>query len=116
MTAFCVFGITRSQCKKIAEEKTPTYSKELKRDFTKEEFAARVEEMAKELFEAGVRTKQISPAFDTPHFAEDWISIGIKAGEIRDAKIMKRGTKTDKHGNLKSNKKTGLAVISWIPY
>lgn len=115
MTAFCVFGITRAQCKKIADDKVPMRD-ENKRPYTQEERAALVEKMAGELFEAGVRTKQISPAFDTPHFAEDWIAIGKKAGEIRDPKIMKRGTKTDKHGNPKVNKKTGAEVISWVPY
>jgi len=115
MTAFCVFGVTRAQCKKIADDKVPMRD-ENRRLYTQDERAALVEKMAAELFESGGRTKQISPAFDAPHFARDWIAIGLKAGEIRNPRIMKRGTKTDKHGNLKTNKKTGLAVISWIPY
>lgn len=115
MSAFCVFGVTRSQCKKMAEEKVESYDRDLQRHLTKEELAVRVEEVAQELFESSARTKQISPAFDAPQFAKDWIAVGLKTKTIRSPKIMTRGKKIDKKGAPKMNKK-GEEVIGWIPY
>lgn len=115
MSSFCVFGVTREQCKKIARDKISQYDKDIERFLTQEEYAARVDAMAKELFEGGARSKQISPAFDAPQFARDWIAVGLKAQAIRTPKIMVLGVKCDKQGAEKMNKK-GLPVISWLPY
>jgi hypothetical protein len=116
MTAFCVFGISYAQCKALAEKNVESYDAKEKRTLTQEEFAERVEQAAKELFEGGAKLKQISPAFDAPQFCEDWIRVGLKSNCIRQPKVMTRGVKIDKHGAPVANKDTGLAVMTWVPY
>jgi hypothetical protein len=114
MSGFCVFGVSREQCRKAAEESTPTT--ENKTTIPVDEWRRRVVEKARELFEGGAsRSKQISPAFDAPQFAEEWVRIGLSSGAITNPVIMTRGTKLDKKGAVRMNKR-GMEIISWIPY
>jgi hypothetical protein len=62
MTAFCVFGISYAQCKALAEKNVESYDAKEKRTLTQEEFAERVEQAAKELFEGGGETKANLPS------------------------------------------------------
>jgi hypothetical protein len=100
----------------MAEEKTLTFDKVLNRELTEEEYSQRVATLAQELFEGAARPKQISPAFDAPQFANDWIAVGTRSGFIRAPKVMRRGERIDKHGLPVINRKTGEKVITWIPY
>lgn len=53
MSSFCVFGVTRAMCKKIAEANVKTRDPVLKRDLTQDEWRERVEQLAAELFQQG---------------------------------------------------------------
>lgn len=114
MSAFCVFGISRDQCKKRAKEVVSAYD-EKRRPLAADEYVKRIEEFTQELFDEMERKKQISPAFDAPQFCEDWISVGLRSGSIKWPEIMVRGQKVDKKGNKVVNKK-GNPVMAWLPY
>ena len=110
MSGFCVFGVSRANCKQRAERAVPS-----SRFLTVDEYAQRVAEIERELFSAEARPRQISPVFDAPQFAEEWIAVALKTEDIKSPKIMVRGVNTDRRGNQKVNKK-GIPVISWVPY
>lgn len=116
MTSFCVFGISRPQCKKSAEQRIGSCGANLKAHPLMDGRAEKIAAKTQELFDKkNAKPKQISPAFDAPQFADGWIAIELKTGQIRAAKIMTRGTKNDKYGAKRINKK-GEPTISWIPY
>lgn len=108
MSAFCVFGISREQCKKRAKEEVGTYD-------NANEYTQRLAEVAQSLFDTVTRKRQISPAFDAPQFCEDWINVGLHADAIKWPEIMVRGQKVDKKGNKVVNKK-GAPIMTWLPY
>lgn len=107
MSAFCVFGVSKSICKKTAERKIAVTEK-----ITIEQWAKKRDEMAEALFDGDARRVQISPKFDAPQFAEDWINSARH--EVRDCVIMVRGEKVDKHGGPII--KGGVPVMTWVEY
>jgi hypothetical protein len=114
MSAFCVFGITLDQCKKAAAKKVSTWDDKKKQPISMAEWSEKVDALALELFEKASRAKQISPAFDAPQFASDWISVADKTVKARSMKIMRRGKKVDEKGAPVLRK--GKPVIGWIPH
>lgn len=113
MSSFCVYGVSKTKCKQAAEKKVPLTEGVPKRTLTMPEWLERVEKVLTDMFENG-RAKQISPAFDAPHFATDWINIGLQSNEIRSPKVMVKGEKVDKNGEPVLRK--GKPVIGWVPY
>lgn len=114
MSAFCVFGVSREDCRKKAERKVRVYDKELKRMLTPEEWKERVDALTEELFAQWHAPKQISPSFDAPQFARDWIEVAKRCAQIEQPKIMCRGEKVDPKGKLVLRK--GKPVIGWTLY
>lgn len=120
MGAFCVFGISRSLCKKAAEKKTLTRERievapgerERFRDLSPAEWAVKRDELAERMFAESTRRVKISPELDAPQFCRDWLS--TDPGHVRDTEIMVRGPKRDKHGN--EVKKDGAVVETWLEY
>lgn len=122
MTGFCVFGISKSLCKKLADKKQETFEyvdgqgalagKPVRRSFSIQEWAIKRDELAALMFAESVRRVQISPNFDAPQFARDWIESA--RFEVRDCIIMARGEKVDKHGGPII--KGGVPVMTWIEY
>ncbi|MGK5049500.1 hypothetical protein ACQ4WP_26930 [Janthinobacterium sp. GB4P2] len=122
MTAFCVFGISKSLCKKSAEKKQETFEmvdgeglflgKRVRRNISIQEWAARRDALAATMFAETERRTQISPKFDAPQFANDWINSA--RSEVRDCIVMARGEKFDKHGG--SIIKGGAPVMTWVEY
>ena len=96
MGAFCVFGISRSNCRKAAEKDTPTV--ENKRNIPIEEWARRVAVKTEELFETVIRRVKVSPELDAPQFCRDWLA--TQPGEVKQPVIMVRGPKFDAQGGL----------------
>ena len=113
MSGFCVFGVTKALARKRAEDKTPTFDKQLKRELTKEEWTTRVEAEAARIFQTAKPVK-ISPAFDAPQFCRDWIDVGVRTAQLRVPKVMVRGKKFDADGRPVLNKKTGEHVMAWV--
>jgi hypothetical protein len=117
MGAFCVFGMTRQMANKLATDA------EAKRKLTRQERAALTEEdvrqwiaeKAEELF-SDAKARQVSPAFDAPQFANDWIDLAKRTDQAKRCRVMVRGAKVDKKGAPSISKRTGKPVMTWLPY
>lgn len=112
MGAFCVFGISRTLCKVSAAKKTPSYDAKERRNLGLEEWAARRDELAETMFVEATRRVKVSPELDAPQFCRDWLA--IDPGHVRDAVVMVRGAKIDKHGC--EVKRNGAVVETWLEY
>lgn len=109
MSAFCVYGMTLPVALKRAEAKLRDSS------ISVEEWSAKVREVAEAILTQGAPT-QVSPTFDAPQFAKDWIEVARRTSRISGAKVMVRKPKVDKHGNGIVSKSTGLPALGWAPY
>lgn len=120
MGAFCIFGISRSICKAKADKQTPTRVREegkpgekaRERVLSIEEWAVKRDEMAEQLFTEATRKVRVSPELDAPHFCLSWLQADPK--NVREAVLMVRGPKHDKHGN--PIKRNGVQVETWLEY
>ena len=112
MGAFCVFGVSRQVCRKLAEKSVPTFCPVQKRELTAPEWGARVAEEADRLFEQSEKQVRISPELDAPQFCRDWISASPR--DVKLTRIMVRGPKVDKHGAVVM--KDGVEALTWLPY
>jgi hypothetical protein len=114
MTAFCVFGVTYDSCVKQVQKKLEPHVKEGKttRTMTREEYECAVKEKADALFEK-MKARQVSPAFDAPQFANEWLAIANRS-RARALLVMRKGEKVDEKGAPVL--RNGRPVIGWIPY
>lgn len=112
MGAFCVFGVSRSVCRKLAEKSVPTFDKLTRRELTAPEWGALVKAEGDRLFVESMKEGRISPELDTPQFCRDWIA--AQPGEVKLTRLMCRGPKIDKHGAVVIRK--GAPVMVWLPY
>lgn len=112
MSAFCVFGISKSLCKTTAEKKTPSYDKDLNRYLTMAEWAEKRDAMTESLFAESTRLVKVSPQFDAPQFCADWLA--VDPAHIRMPVVMVRGPKVDK--NDVPVKRNGAQVMTWLQY
>ncbi len=117
MSSFCVFGMTMLVARAIAEDEIGWYTGNgaNRREMTREERAVLVDALADELFEKR-KTRQISPAFDAPQFAHEWLDIARRSTSVRGGCLMVRGPKVDDKGNKVISKITGLPTVTWLPY
>lgn len=106
MSSFCVYGISKSRCRAHAEKKVSHIG------MTVSEWGEAVRQKAAEIFNSQEKSEQISPEFDAPQFCLDWIA--AQPNEVRNAVIMHRGPKVDKHGGVVMKK--GAPVMTWIEY
>lgn len=115
MGAFCVFGVSRQVCRKLAEKSVLTFCVEAgnkKRYFTAPEWGALVQAEADRLFETSVKQVRISPELDAPQFCRDWIA--ASPVDVKLTRIMYRGEKIDKHGAVVL--RDGVPLLTWLPY
>lgn len=112
MGAFCVFGVSRSGCRKLAEKTVPLVEKHTKRVLTAAEWGELVKAEGDRLFGESMKEGRISPELDAPQFCRDWIA--AQPGEVKLARLMCRGPKIDKHGAAVVRK--GVPVLTWLPY
>ncbi len=119
MSAFCVFGMTEPAARKIATTASETMYCNLppprREAFTKEDMAAWIAKRTEEVLE-GSRRMQISPAFDAPQFANEWIDLAKRTARAKRCSIMVRGVKVDVHGNPVISKTKKTPLITWVPY
>jgi len=111
MTAFCVFGVSRTDCKRIAEKKVKFYDNEKKRDLTMEEWRAAVNALAQDLFATTTRHRQVSPNFDAPQFAREWAALAQRSDQVKGADIRVRTVMLDAEG--KPAKRKGKILMTW---
>lgn len=115
MGAFCVFGVSRTVCRKSAEKTVPL-SENLPgggtRYLTAVEWGVRVRAEGDRLFNESEKQVRISPELDAPQFCRDWIA--AQPDDVRLTKVMCRGEKIDKHGAIVT--RLGAPVLTWLPY
>ncbi|BEV15110.1 hypothetical protein HBDW_18980 [Herbaspirillum sp. DW155] len=111
MSAFCVFGVSRSDCMRIAEKKVKFYDDEKKRNLTKEEWCAKVDALAQDLFNTTTRHRQVSPAFDAPQFAREWAALAVRGDQVKGADIRVRNVVLDGEG--KPVQRKGKVLMTW---
>lgn len=114
MGAFCVFGVSRSVCRKQAEKKVSTVrvidGKRI--NLSAPEWGELVAVETERLFAESEKQVRISPELDAPQFCRDWLAAG--PGEVRLARIMVRGPKLGKDDKPVIRK--GAPVMAWLPY
>lgn len=93
MGAFCVFGISKSQClAKASKEVVEWEGSATGAVFLSPiEWGRRRNLRAAELFASLEKVEKISPEFDAPQFCRDWID--TNPSEVRMTKIMVRGAR-----------------------
>lgn len=120
MGAFCVFGVSRSHCRKQAEKNILTFTIEQlpypphtrRRELTISEWAGLVQAESARLFDESEKQVRISPELDAPQFCRDWVA--AQPGETKLTKIMCRGDKIDKHGAVVL--RDGAPAQTWLNY
>lgn len=117
MSTFAVFGMTRDQALAEARKTVKTTRKTPKGEesLTMDEWTALCEKRADEIMQ-GQKVKQLSPMFDAPQFAREFIEVARRTLECRSLQIRFRSARNDETGKLIINKKTGAPVVTWQDY
>jgi hypothetical protein len=91
MGAFCVFGISRTACLAAATKRVLEFEvvDGVRHYLTLEQWAAKRDLVAEQLFQSGARAIKVSPEFDAPQFCHDWLA--IDPNHVRLAGIRVRG-------------------------
>ena len=84
-------------------------------DLTVAEWDEAVHKQAVKIMQ-GKKVRQLSPTFDAPQYAEQFVSLARKGGNCRDLRVRARCTLTDAEGNPLINKKTKAPRIGWVDY
>lgn len=114
MGAFCVFGISRSACRKKAEKKVPvTVPGAGGKTYSVVEWGEKVRAMTEELFAEEAKSARVSPELDAPQFCHDWLA--AQPGEVRQPVIMCRSPKIDKKSG-KPLVRNGAVVMTWLEF
>lgn len=115
MTAFCVFASSMPVAIERAKKRVSLIDPHTKERRTESEWLAVVKEVAPSIF-AKMKPVQVSPAFDAPQFAEEWIELARATGDYDGYAIKCRGISRDKTGAPKISKTSGLEITAWVNY
>lgn len=113
MSTFAVFGMTQHVALADARKSTPT--KIAGRELDAAQWEAAVCRLADKIM-VSEKVKQLSPLFDAPQFAEQFIQIARKTGNCRDMKIRAKRVITDAGGKPILNKKTKAPKVGFCEY
>lgn len=117
MSTFAVFGMTRELAQADARKNVKTTRKtpqgEVAIDMS--DWLQLCEKRADDIM-AGAKTRQISPLFDAPQYAEQFIEIARKSCKCRDMHIKAKSVLKDAFGRPIINKKTGAPKVGWADY
>lgn len=109
MSTFAVFGMTRAVAVAEAKKTVKTAGMNMS------EWMEAVEKRASEIM-GGTKTKQLSPMFDSPQFADDFIALARRTLKCRDMHIKARVTLTDEKGKPLIDAKTKAPKVGWRNY
>jgi hypothetical protein len=117
MSGFCVFGMTEPLALRLARAAADkrVLTVDERKSMTEEKWEAWIADKAKDILASG-NPRQVSPLFDAPQFAREWIQLAKKTAGAKRCRVMCRSEKMDKQGALVLNKKTGKPVICWVAY
>lgn len=122
MSTFAVFGMTRDVAIAEAKKTVKTTRPDPKRtghniELTVDEWLYKVGGRADQIM-GGARVKQLSPLFDAPQYAEQFIELARKGGKCRDMRIRAKRTLLDARGEPIINPKTKALKVGftdWSP-
>jgi hypothetical protein len=116
MSGFCVFGMTEVLAKRLARDAAERhhFSRDELNAMTPAKWEAWIATKAEEILEHG-NVRQVSPTFDAPQFANEWIALAKRTARAKRCRIMVRGNKVDSTGMVVLNKR-GLPVMTWVAY
>jgi hypothetical protein len=113
MSTFAVFGMTKHVALADARKSTPT--KIAGRELNAEQWESAILRAAEKIM-ASAKVKQLSPLFDAPQYAEQFIQIARMTGNCRDMKIKAKRVITDAGGKPILNKKTKAPKVGFCEY
>lgn len=122
MSTFAVFGMTLDLAKTEARKKTSGTRKNLKapggvEPIPEAEWLALVEKRAQKIMGGGT-VRQLSPMFDAPQYAEQFIELARKTLKCRDMHIRAKAVLVDAKGKPIINPKTKAPKVGfseWPP-
>jgi hypothetical protein len=122
MSTFAVFGMTRDVAMAEARRTVKTTRPDPKRaghniELTVDEWMHKVGLRADQIM-GGARVKQLSPLFDAPQYAEQFIELARKSGKCRDIRIRTKAVLVDAQGKPIINPKTKspkVGFAEWPP-
>lgn len=113
MSTFAVFGMTRAMALEIARKQTSTRHKG--NDLSETEWLALVEQVADEIM-AGERVRQLSPMFDAPQYAAEFIDIAKRTERCRDLQVKAKQPLKDAQGKPVYTKNGKTPRKGWTVY
>jgi hypothetical protein len=84
-------------------------------ELTVDEWLYKVGQKADQIM-GGVKVKQLSPLFDAPQYAEQFIELARKGGKCRDMRIRAKRTFVDADGNPIINPKTKAPKVGFTEW
>lgn len=119
MTTFAVFGMSENWAKEEAREHTPTFKnvngKRIDLSVTEWEDEVKIQ-IAKIM--AGKKCVRLSPFFDAPQYAQQFVEMARSRIKCRDLKIRTKAVLVDAKGKPIINPKTGVPKVGladWAP-
>jgi hypothetical protein len=113
MSTFAVFGMTRAAALEIARKKTPTVV--MGRLIPQEEWERRVQDTTETILR-GDMVKQLSPAFDAPQFATQFIEMARRTQIHRGLHIRAKQVLKDAAGKEVYSPKGKKPRTGWLVY
>ena len=119
MTTFAVFGMSENWAREEAKEHTPTFKNENGKrvDLTVSQWEAEVEVQIAKIM-AGKKCVRLSPMFDAPQYAQQFMDMARKSIVCRDLKIRTKAVLVDAKKKPILNAKTGaprVGFADWVP-
>lgn len=119
MSTFAVFGMSENWAREEAREQTSTHQiengKRLER--TIPEWEAAVEAYVAKIM-AGKKCVRLSPMFDAPQYAQQFMDMARRSITCRDLRIRTKAILVDAKGKQIINPKTGVPKVGfadWAP-
>lgn len=120
MSTFAVFGMTRDVAMAEAKKTVKTTRPDPKNvgqkiELTVDEWLYKVALKADQIM-GGVKVKQLSPLFDAPQYAEQFIALARKGGKCRDMRIRAKAVLKDAEGKPIINPKTKAPKVGFTDW
>lgn len=119
MTTFAVFGMSENWAREEAREVTSTHKMEngKRLERTIPEWEAAVEAHVEKIM-AGKKCVRLSPMFDAPQYAQQFMEMARRSITCRDLRIRTKAVLVDAKGKQLINAKTGVPRVGfadWVP-
>ncbi len=119
MSTFAVFGMSENWAREEAKEHTPTFKNESGKriDLTVSEWEAEVESQIKKIM-TGKKCVRLSPMFDAPQYAKQFMEMARASIVCRDLRIRTKAVLVDAKNKPILNAKTGAPKVGfsdWSP-